>query len=137
MPDDEVDFNQRFTGAVGYLTEWVKHIITLGSALMVLGAALLKDLVKGTQPPLSYVIAACLILSYVFMVLAVWHCLGLIRFAASCVLTAEPQLGSGRELKTLQVRLHRCQVLFLTSLLWFAALAFASVLAWAFGFAAA
>lgn len=122
----------RFVKAMGQLTEWVKHIVTLGSALMVLIAALLKDLLRGAQPPMSYLIAALFVLSYLFMIGAIWRCLDLIRFSMSLLLTREPELGSGDDLEKLRSRHDLSQGLFLTSLSLFAALVIAAMLGWAF-----
>lgn len=127
------EYNKRFLQAVSYFIEWAKHIITIGSALMVLSVALLKDIVKNAQPPISYVIACLLVLSYLSMLCAIWLALRLVRFAATCVLTKAPQIGTGDELARLQDHLKRVQRLFLVSLMLFSGLALCALLSWAFG----
>lgn len=127
------DISARFLQAVAHLTEWVKLIVTIGSALMVLGAALLKDLVKGVSPPSSYVIAALLILSYGSMLVSLWKCLAFIRKVASSILTTADTLGSGDELGALKKVLDQAQAAFLVAFVFFALLASASLMAWAFG----
>lgn len=128
-------YNKRFLQAVSYLIEWAKHIITIGSALMLLSVALLKDIVKEAHPPISYVIASLLVLSYLSMISAIWLALGLVRFAASAVLTDAPRIGVGSELADLERRLKRVQLLFLMSLMFFSGLSLCALLAWAFGLA--
>jgi hypothetical protein len=127
------DVSGRFLQAVAHLTEWVKLIVTIGSALMVLGAALLKDLVKGVSPPLSYVIAVLLILSYSSMLVSLWKCLAFIRKVASSILTTADTLGAGDELQALKKLLDQAQAAFLVAFVFFALLASASLLAWALG----
>jgi len=126
-----VDLNARFLQAVAYLIEWVKHIVTIGSALMVLSAAFLKDLVRGVGPPYSYVIAVLLVLSYSAMLRALWFCLAFIRRASRAVLTAERAIGSGEDLQDLKGHLDRAQGWFLASVGFFAGLVVTSLLAWA------
>ena len=133
QPAKVTDFSSRFLQAVNYLTEWVKLIVAIGSALMVLGAALLKDLVKGVSPPFSYVIAILLVLSYGTMLVALWKCLAFIRKVASAVLTTSETLGTGDELQDLKDLLDQAQCAFLLAFVFFALLASATLLAWALG----
>lgn len=128
-----IDLDDRFLRAVSYLVEWVKHIVTIGSGLMVLGAALLKDVVKNAKTPVNYVIAGLLVLSYILMLLAIWKCLAFIRQVAATVLTAQPAIGSGEELQKLKDLLGFAQRVFLAGLACFTALAVVSLLTWVFG----
>ena len=136
--DDEDDShlveerNKRFIQAVSYFIEWAKHIITIGSALMLLSVALLKDIVREAQAPASYVIAGLLVLSYLSMLVAIWLALRLVRFAASSMLTMAPQIVTVHKLNGLQSRLDRVQILFLVSLTFFSGLALCALLTWAF-----
>ena len=137
-PTDENDShlveerNKRFIQAVSYFIEWAKHIITIGSALMLLSVALLKDIVREAQAPASYVIAGLLVLSYLSMLVAIWLALRLVRFAASSMLTMAPQIVTVHKLNGLQSRLDRVQILFLVSLTFFSGLALCALLTWAF-----
>lgn len=137
MPDAQTsqaeEHNKRFLQAVSYLIEWAKHIITIGSALMVLSVALLKDIVKEAQRPMSFVIASLLVLSYLSMLGSIWLALRFVRFAATCVLTRTPIIGGSDELVSLQERLTRLQRLFLVSLGLFSTLALCALLSWALG----
>jgi hypothetical protein len=135
LTPDPADPNDRFLQGIGHLTEWAKHIITIGSALMVLGAALLKDLVKDARPPFSYVIAGLLVLSYGAMLLALWNSLAFIRRTASSVLTTADTLGSGDELNALRRLVDSAQWAFLAALALFGLLAGVALLTWAIGFA--
>lgn len=126
-------YNKRFLQAVSYLIEWAKHIITIGSALMLLSVALLKDIVKEAHAPFSYLIASLLVLSYLSMISAIWLALRLVRCAASSVLTDEPRIGVGSELADLERSLKHTQRLFLVSLMFFSGLALCALLAWARG----
>lgn len=125
LPEDKggLDSSGRFLQATSFLIEWVKHLITVASALMVLGAAILKDLVVGFEPPLGYGIAALFILSYGSMLVAVWKSLAFIRRAATAVLTTADSLGSGNDLRELQGLLKFAQRAFLAGLILFATLA--------------
>ncbi len=125
--------SDRFLQAVEYLIEWVKHIVTIGSALMVLAIAFLKDLIGETEGPKSFFIAGLLVASYGSMLASIWKSLSLIRFAASCVLTTESQLGKGKELKQLQTLLEHAQFFFLLSFGCFSALAVLVLWIWATG----
>ena len=125
--------NKRFLQAVSYLIEWAKHIITLGSALMVLGIALLKDLVRNARPPFSYLIAGLLVLSYLSMLGAIWLALRLVRYSASTVLTMAPHIVTSNKLASLQAHLNRVQMVFLIGLMFFSFLALSALLSWAFG----
>jgi hypothetical protein len=127
------ELNKRFLQATSYLIEWAKHIITIGSALMLLSVALLKDIVRDAGPPLSYIIAGLLVLSYLSMLGAIWQALRFVRSAASYILTAAPRIGTPEKLDSLRARLKRVQVLFLLSLSLFAVLALCSLLTWALG----
>jgi hypothetical protein len=127
--------NKRFLQAVSYLIEWVKHIITIGSALMVLSVALLKDVVKEAQPPATYLIASLLVLFYLSMLVSIWLALRFVRSAATCVLTRAAVIGTGDQLNSLQLSLKRLQWLFLISLAFFAVLALCALLSWALGVA--
>lgn len=134
MNESQLDFhehNSRVLQAVAYLIEWAKHIITLGAALMVLSVTFIKDLAKGTHPPVSYILVVCLLSFYLSMLVAIWLALRLIRYAASTVLTTAVHLGSGSELGALQDHLRLTQRIFLLSLAFFAAVALAVLLAWA------
>jgi hypothetical protein len=129
------EHNKRVLQAVSYLIEWAKHIITIGSALMILSVGLLKDIVKEAQPPISYVIACLLVLSHLSMLGAIWMALRLVRYASTCVLTMNDEIGNGDELTSLQKRLKRVQQPFLASLMFFSGLALCVLLAWALGLA--
>jgi hypothetical protein len=129
------EHNKRFLQAVSYLIEWGKHIITLGTALMVLSVALLKDVVRDARAPISYLFACLLVLFYLSMLGAIWRALSFVRLAARCVLTAAPRIGTGEELASLQGSLKGVQRLFLSSLTFFSGLALCALLAWAFGLA--
>ena len=137
MADSETNFaeeyNKRFLQAVSYLIEWAKHIITIGSALMLLSIALLKDVVKQAQRPMSFVIASLLVLSFLSMLGSISLALGLVRFSATCVLTPARIIGKREELTSLQDRLKRLQWLFLVSVVLFSALALSALLSWTFG----
>jgi hypothetical protein len=133
--NSDQEHNKRFLQAVSYLIEWAKHIITIGSALMLLSVALLKDIVKEAHAPISYIIAFLLVLSYLSMISAIWLALRLVRLAASSVLADEPRIGIGSELAELELSLRRVQSLFLVSLMFFSGLALCALLAWAFGLA--
>jgi hypothetical protein len=139
--DEEADadlveqHNKRFLQAVSYFIEWAKHIITIGSALMLLSVALLKDIVRDAHAPVSYAIAGLLVLSYLSMLGTIWLALRFVRFAASCVLTTASQIVTTKKLNELRTSLDRVQTLFLVSLAFFAALALCALLAWAFGLA--
>jgi hypothetical protein len=127
------EYNRRFIQGVTYLNEWAKHVITLGSALMVLSVALLKDLAKSVQAPFSFVIAGLLGLCFFFMLLAIWRALGCVRLAASYVLTSQPLLGSGDNLSQLQDSVKKVKWCFFVSLVLFSLLAVLVLLAWALG----
>jgi hypothetical protein len=131
--ETEVDVSGRFLQAVSYLVEWVKHIVTIGSGLMVLSAALLKDLVKDARAPMNYVVAILLVLSYILMLLAIWRCLAFIRRVASTVLTAGAVMASGVELEKLRNVLRFAQGFFLAGFVSFALLALVALSTWSFG----
>jgi hypothetical protein len=122
----------RFIQAVSYLIEWAKHIITIASALMILSIAILKDIVRGADPPVSYIIVGLLILFYLGMLTSIWLALRFVRQAATCVLT-RGALGTPKEVDELQASLEHLQTLFLISLVFFSLLALFSLLSWAEG----
>jgi hypothetical protein len=135
VKDGVVDQMGRFVQGIGYLTEWVKHIVTIGSALMVLEAALLKDLVKGVGAPYSYIIASSLVLSYVAMLVALWKCLAFTRRTASSVLTSSGEMPPGDELQSLRTLLDYAQAAFLVAVALFAVMACTALVVWAVGLA--
>lgn len=126
------ELNRRFLQAISYFIEWAKHIITIGSALMLLSVALLRDIVRDAQIPIPYIIASLLVLSYLSMLGAIWLALRLVRFAAGCVLTTKTQIVTGDKLTSLKSRLDRVQMLFLVSLTFFSGLALCALLTWSF-----
>lgn len=133
--DDQIrqteEINKRLLQAVSYLIEWSKHIVTGSGALMVLTATLLKDLTRGASPPLSYVLAASVVLFYVSMTVAVWLAVGLVRQCARTVLTTAVMLGTGDDLNQLQRRLDKAQCAFLTGIVLFALASLLVLLNWA------
>lgn len=133
MTDEIEEHNKRILQAVSYLIEWAKHVITISAALLVLSATIVKDLAKDANPPISYLLASCLVLFCLSTLVGVLFALRLVRHAASTVLTTEPQIGSGSELANLQQRLHRTQRAFLASLTLFSAVVLSVVLTWALG----
>ena len=130
---DSVDPGAQFNRAAAYLIEWAKHIVTVGSALMVLGAALLQNLIIDSRAPFNYLSAGLVVLSYLAMVLALWHSLGFIRRVASSVFTATG-VPSGDELKALRSKLDWAQRSFLAALFLFVSLVLVALVAWLLGF---
>lgn len=120
--------NQQLLQGLSYLIEWAKHIITLGSALMVLSLAFAKDLAKQSSSLNSFLVVISLTAFYISMLAAVWLALRLIRCAARIVFAAEP--GAGDDLNLLQHHLRITQGMFLGSLSVFSLVALFVLLAW-------
>ena len=113
------------------MIEWAKHIVTIASALMVLGATLLKDLARAVAPPWSYVVATAVFLFYAGMILSVIFALKLVRLCANTAITTQPQIASGDELHKLKVQLGRTQCAFVIGLGFFSIVALSILVSWA------
>lgn len=125
--------NKRLLQAISYLIEWAKHVVTAAAALMVLAATFLKDLAVNVSAPVSHVMSAALVLFYVAMLLSVLLALRLVRQCANTVLTTQPQIGLGTELKALRSHLGHTQTAFFVGLASFSVVALSVLLSWALG----
>ena len=127
-----VDLNDRFLRSLSYFIEWAKHILTIGSAILVLGATLLKDVVSGLRHPVAQPAAALLLVAaYVFILLAIWQALRFISTASSTVFNESEVIADGDDLLRLRRLIHRTQRYFLAGIVCFSLLAVVSLATWA------
>lgn len=122
--------DQRFLQAVSHLTDWSKHLMTVAAGVLVLGAALLKDVVAGAPPGFRAPLAALLALSYALLLASIWTGLAFMSYAAGTILCEAPRIGTGEELQRLQELLRRTQRLFLAGLVSFALFAGGALVGW-------
>lgn len=130
---EAADLNKRFLQAISYFQEWAKHIITISSAIMVLGATLLKDIVRSTDLFMRSLIVLFLVVSYIFLLTTIWKTLQFITYSSRTVLTMNPTIGSGEELAQLKKLFRQAQRFFFLGIVGFSILTLFSFLSWIFG----
>src|SRR6185295_15542929 len=112
------------------LSEWTKHIVTIASAILVLSVTILKDVASVGSPMLAVGAIGALLISFAFLLLAVWKALRFVRSAASAILSTGAQLARGDELKDLKDLLTWTQRFFLIGLVSFAVFSLLALASW-------
>ena len=130
--ESSIDINARFTQSLSYFIEWAKHIITISSAILVLGTTFLREIVSNI-PLISFRVATALLLVVAFLalILAIWKALRFISTASSTVFSDAPIIASSDDLVELQWLIQATQRFFLAGIAFFSALAAISLISWA------
>lgn len=125
------DLNHRFIQMVSYFLEWVKHIITIASAIMMLSVAFLKDVVSDAELTMRWILLALLAIAFLCLLASIGTALRFISVAAGSVMTRQLIIASPRLLRNLERKLIMTQWLFWFGVMVFAIFAIAALVSWA------